>query len=458
MTCQIDGDFDYIFVKVQNVVSYAIAVDGTSHGTRTLPASVSIPNAYPAIPDVSIVRHGYQHDLYKLTNSLSGQTLTLMFTGNNIRVNEVFVLKLLTQIKQMEQVAHAKVDRDSIQEDNYVGYAETEIITGADRLRWVSDLNIEFPYQDENYEPFLDLIEDNDEIVFAQEPARKPHRVYRGIFPLNQYEAPYLCAGAKDGGNSVRFQIAESRAVGDLWYSLPTFNTNESGDGLMFFRNCKHLGENGAVDDNDYVTFSQEATYTLNVDGVSHVFLKATGVTSYQVQTLVGNVWTTQETVTPTQKAYRGWEHSLTKLTNRLTADQVRLVLAGSSITVCEIMALDRAGEILTESQTVSGKVARKQVVHESGTGGLQRTSVTGAQRMKWQVRCEASFGALDAFVSEDFIDWANLNPNFVFGYTPNDTPWRCYPATWGSKELSGRFLTKVLQQGDFVGFRVIER
>ena len=47
------------------------------------------------------------------------------------------------------------------------------------------------------------------------------------------------------------------------------------------------------------------------------------------------------------QKAYRGYDNSLTKLTTRLVADQVRLVFTGTNIEIYEVMCLDRGGEIL---------------------------------------------------------------------------------------------------------------
>ena len=387
-----------------------------------------------------------------------GDSLTIDFTGTNIRVNEVRVLRKLIEMTQLAEVAHTKVDVEAELTLDWTGYAETDIFMGEDRLRWQSTVSLDFPYKDTNFEPFIDLIEDNDEIVFAQEPDRKPHRVYEAVFPQDRYDAPYVCEGGH-GGNVVSFEIAESRPVSSLWYDLAKFNPSSSGEGLMFFRNCAHLGENGAVDDNDYTTFSTDTTYTLDVDGVSHLFVKATGtLTGIAVQTLVSNTWTTQETITPVQKAYRGFSHSLTQLTTRRTEDQIRLVFTGSDVKIYELMALDVAGEILTDVGSPLGKQARRQVVRHLATGALQRTRSSRRGRLKWFSEIRATFGVQDDFDVEDCLDWINANPNFVFAYKPNETPHRCYPATWQDAQFQQAFVTKILQAGDFLQMNVIER
>ena len=135
------------------------------------------------------------------------------------------------------------------------------------------------------------MIEDHAEagIVVAQEPERLPWRTYQAIFSNLSHAAPYL-SSVRPAGNTVQFVIDESREAGPLWYEMDTFNSNDSGDGLMFFKPCPHLFENGAVDDNDYKTFSTQTTHTFDVEATSHVFVKSTGVASYQVQTSVSNV------------------------------------------------------------------------------------------------------------------------------------------------------------------------
>lgn len=456
VTCVLtNAPWDHIFLMMSGVTSYIVSVDGAALPARTVPANL---NNVSELGDVSISRHGWQFDLWKLDTQQQGTSLSITFTGSNVRVAEVMVLKQIASIEKLEQITHAKVDTDSETVESYLGEVRNKVVTGADALRWVSNYTIEFTHDDENWEKFADMIEDNIEgVVWADEPDRKPWRVYRAIFSEDRYDAPYLSEW-KPGGNQLSFVVKEDRSVSAAWFTLDTFNTNSTGDGVMFFRECEHLGENGAVDDRDPDTFSTDTTHTFDVDDVSHVYVAGTGITSFAVQTLVSNTWTTQETITPTQKTYRDWDHSLSELTTRLTASQVRLVFTGSSLKISEILCLDRAGEILSDQQALLSKVFRKAVTHEKQRGGYVRTTVPGAERMKWMLQMNNTFGHLDTFDSEDFMDWLTLHRNFVVAYMPNDYPWRIFAATTQSRRFENVFLTRVLQQGDAVACGVIER
>lgn len=457
VTCVLDGSaWNHIYLMMSGVTSYRVFVDGTALPVRTVPAHLT---AIPELGNVPIARHGWQHDLWKLDTPQQGNSLSIAFTGSNVRVAEVMVLKELAIVEKLEDVSHAKVDTDSDTTQDYKGGVLNRPRTGADALRWVSNYELEFTHDDANWETFCDLIEDNlEEIVWAQAPEWKPWRLYRAIFSQDRYDAPYISEW-KPGGNRLRFEVKENRPVSAAWFSLEHFNTNETGDGVMFFRDCAHLGQNGAVDDGDPDTLSTSATHTLNTGGgLSHIYLKTTGVTFVIVQTLVSNIWTTQTSFTPTRKTYRGWDHSLSKLTNRLTADSVRLLFVGSNIRINEIMCLDRAGEILTDQQALLSKVFRKAVTHEKQRGGFVRTTVPGAERMKWMLQMNNTFGHLDTFDAEDFMDWLSLHGNFVISYMPNLYPWRTFATTTQTRRFENVFLTRILQGGDSVSIGVIER
>ena len=448
--------FDTLFLKMMNVTSYIVEVEGVALPARTVPTHLT---GVPELGNVSILRHGYQQDLYELSTAQTGSTVEITFTGSNIRISEVWVLKQIAVLQKLNKIAHSQIDRDSESQSNLYGYDETEVITGFDRLRWRSEVELEFTHTDENHEVFLDMIEDHAEegITVAQEPGRLPWRTYRAIFSKLSHAAPYLCS-VRPAGNTVQFVIDETREAGPLWYSMDTFNSNDSGDGLMFFKPCVHLFQNGAVDDNDYKTFSTHTTHTFDVEAVSHIFVKSTGVTSYQVQTRVSNAWVTQETITPVQKAYRGYDNSLTQLTTRLVADQVRLVFTGTNIEIYEVMCLDRGGEILTDTQSLLSKTDRTGIIHEGQGGSLERSRVRQSQRMKWGIQVNATFGHFDDFVVDDVLDWINAYPNFVFSYLPNDFPWRTFPATWTDTQFQQAFLTTILQNGDYLQMNVKER
>ena len=448
--------FDALFFKMMNVTSYIVEVDGVALPARTVPQHLT---GVSELGDVSILRHGYQQDLYELSTAQSGSTVEITFTGSNIRISEVWVLKQIAVLQKLKGIAHSQIDRDSESQSNLYGYEETEVITGLDRLRWRSEVELEFTHTDANYEVFLDMIEDHAEagIVVAQEPRRLPWRTYQAIFSKLSHAAPYL-SSVRPAGNTVQFVMDETREAGPLWYSMDTFNSNDSGDGLMFFKPCPHLFQNGAVDDNDYKTSSTQTTHTFDVEAVSHIFVKAKGVTGYAVQTRVSNAWVTQQTITPAQKTYRGYDNSLTQLTTRLEVDQVRLVFTGTNIEIYEVMCLDRGGEILTDTQSLLSKTDRTGIIHEGQGGGLERSRVRASQRMKWGIQVNATFGHFDDFVVDDVLDWINAYPNFVFSYLPNDFPWRTFPATWTDTQFQQAFLTTILQNGDYLQMNVKER
>ena len=448
--------FDALFLKMMNVTSYIVEVDGVAMPARTVPQNLT---GVTELGNVSILRHDYQQDLYELSTAQSGSTVEITFTGSNIRVSEVWVLKKIAALQKLKGIAHSQIDRDSVAQNNLYGYDETDVITGLDRLRWRSEVELEFTHTDENYEVFLDMIEDHAEegIVVAQEPRRLPWRTYQAIFSKLSHAAPYL-SSVRPAGNTVQFVIDETREAGPLWYAMDTFNSNDSGDGLMFFKPCVHLFENGAVDDNDYKTHSTQTTHTFDVEAVSHIFVKSTGVTSYQIQTYVSGTWVTQETITPVQKTYRGYDNSLTQLATRLVADQVRLVFTGTNIKIYEGMCLDRGGEILTDTQSLLSKTDRTGIIHEGQGGVLERSRVRQSQRMKWGIQVNATFGHFDDFVVDDVLDWINAYPNFVFSYLPNEFPWRTFPATWTDTQFQQAFLTTILQNGDYLQMNVKER
>ena len=93
VTIEIDKDgvaqaFDALFLKMMNVTSYIIEVDGTALPARTVPQNLT---GVTELGNVSILRHGYQQDLYELSTAQSGSTVEITFTGSNIRVSEVWV-------------------------------------------------------------------------------------------------------------------------------------------------------------------------------------------------------------------------------------------------------------------------------------------------------------------------------------------------------------------------------
>lgn len=466
ITCQIGGQpFDYIFVKGSGITGYSLTLDGTPIGTRVIPATTTLPEG--GNPQ-SIVRHGDSHDLWELPAEQSGMSLVFSFTGSNIKISEVMVLKKGMTIdiysRATKDTFHGKTDDDSVLQTTIHGESYIQEMTGNDKMRWVSEMELEFLPDTETFEQMLDWIEQNRNCVFAQEYNRFPWRVYEAVFMKNRYDAPYLC-DILPAGNSVKFVINENREVDTRDSVIPAFNTRTMGGNLMFFKDCVHLGRTGVFDDNDYQTAAVATDIEIDLRDdtgaatrISHVFLKCKNLTSFTIQRFSGGSWVDIETITPTQKGYGGYQHSLSELSSPTTQDRVRLRLyGGTSVAVCEVLLLDLAGVIKNYTEILPIKNKRTGSVQEGSRGGLTYEDVPSAERMKWEYDITAVFGHLNSDKFEDFLDWVDDNPNYVFSQGL-DHPWRTFPATWGENKYQARYLTKVVTQGTRVAFKVWER
>ena len=468
-----DTEFDHIRVMCSGVDSYNLSVDGTAEGTRTLPTEIQVTGAEPAIDDISITRDGWQHDLLALETALTGSSVSLTFTGTDVKINEVLILKKSTVANQnYTRLSHAKTDINSNLDRVQSGEVSRAFSTRGDRLRWRSNLALEFVAADEDPEAFLSWIAENPDIVVAHDPQLYPWRTYKAKWLENRYNVPYLSKVVEDGV-SVPFQIQENRPIGAQLAvdRKESFNTEDSKDLYLFFNHCQHLlpgrvtTPSGSVErkasDNRFRTYSTETTLIFDVSRntestkVSHIWLKATGVTSYDVQTLVSNTWTTQETITPTQTNYASWDNSLEKLTTAITDTSVRLVFSGSSIKISEVMLLQLAGGLDAMQEITPVKMDRSSTQSDSESGEIQSRPL-GSDRLKWEFDFAAVFTGLH--ISEDFIDWADANPNFTFAERPESKPWCVYPATFLNDAFNITLLSDTIQIGEVVDFQTGER
>ena len=480
ITCDIRDDasnaqaFETIFVKGSGIDSYAVAVDGSNLGTRTVPDAIQVEDAYPEIDDISITRDGWQHDMIEISEQ-TGSSVVLTFSGTNIRINEVLILrKSVILNSNYAKLSHAKVDISSNIEESETGDETREIIVGRDRLRWMSSCALEFTFEDDNYEVFLDWIEDNPNPVVAQNPELYPWRVYKAVFPDMQHNAPYI-SSVIEVGNLVEFRLLENRRIGESDLILKrTFNSEDSPGKYLFFNDCVHLDNDrvtkidGSIDynasDNDLQTYSSETPLEFDISEgsdatkVTHIWMKSTGVTAYEIQTLVGNTWTTQETLTPTRSAYRGYDNSLEKLTTAITATSMRLAFTGSSVKIFEVMLLEHAGGLVTLSNVLPKKSDRTSVVQQTQDGEIERVETELSSRFKWQLDFSAAFGHNNTHKLEDFLDWINSNPNFTFAERPEVNPWRVYPAGFLNSGFNASFITQTVQIGELVQCQLSER
>ena len=238
-----DTEFDHIRVMCSGVDSYNLSVDGAAQGTQTLPTEIQVTGAEPAIDDVSITRDGWQHDLLALETALSGSSATLTFTGTDVKINEVLILKKSTAANQnYTQLSHAKTDINSSVDQVQSGEVSRAFSTRGDRLRWRSNVALEFVDADEDAEAFLSWIDEHSDIVVAHDPQLYPWRTYKAKWLENRYNVPYLSKVVEDGV-SVPFQIQENRPIGAQLAvdRKETFNSEDSKDRYLFFNHCQHL-------------------------------------------------------------------------------------------------------------------------------------------------------------------------------------------------------------------------
>ena len=469
------SDFDHIFVRCSGATSYTIFLDNASQGTRVLPSTIQVTDAFPDVDDVAILRAGWQHDLLALRDELSGSSIRLVFTGSNIRISEILILKKSTVENQnYSKLSHSKVDINSTLDKTLFGEYSRSPRSRGNRLRWKTGCQLEFTPEEGDIEVFLDWINRNSDIVAAHDPQLYPWRVYRGKFLDSQYSVPYITKIIEQG-NAVTFNIQENRPIGSK--AMPelkeSFNTEDAQDRYLFFNECIHLNNDrittstGVIEnrvcDNNFKTYAAETTLIFDIANnaestkLTHIWLKSSGVTSYAVQTRVSNVWTTQETITLTQKSYDSWDNGLEKLTTAITATSIRLVFTGTDIKISEIMLLEHAGGLVSMRELVPAKMDRNAVTSESKIGQIQNRTLA-ADRFKWQLDFYAAFAQGNIHHLEDFVDWADSNPNFVFAERPESKPWRVYPASFLNDEFNIELIDDTIQIGEFLKFQVGER
>ena len=468
-----DTEFDYIFIRCSGVASYNLSVDGIDQGTRTLLTEIQVTDAEPVIDNVSITRNGWQHDLLAFETVLSGSSAILTFTGTDIKVNEVLILKKsIIENQNYTSLTHSKVDINSELNSIQSGEISRAFSTRGDRLRWRSNFVLEFISDNEDFEAFLSWIAENLDIVVAHDPQLYPWRVYKAKFLESRYNVPYM-SKVIEAGSLVPFQVQENRPIGTQLAvnRKESFNIEDSKNRYLFFNHCQHLlpgrvtTSSGSIErkasDNKFKTFSTQTTLIFDISKndesteVTHIWLKATGVTFYEVQTQVSNTWTTQETVTPTQTNYSSWNNSLEKLASAITDTSVRLVFSGSSIKISEIMLLHHAGGLNLMQEINPVKVDRNSIQSNSESGEIRSRSL-GSDRLKWELEFNTVFTELHA--SEDFIDWADANPNFTFAERPESKSWCVYPSTFLNDAFNITLLSDTIQIGEVVDFQIGER
>ena len=212
--------FTDIFVKCTGVTDLEAAFTNpaniTSPKTRTLPATVTNDSG----DSVETTVDGYQHDLHSLWTDESAakpeaKSVTLTFTGTNVRIYEVMLLNRLLTLDSdggFSRIEYDSVDLGGVAPDLRGRLSYVPPI-GGERDKWLCRLTALSYRSDTERDKIADalirFIRKHKNFVFAPEPNRYPERIFPAVWPDATTQIRYL-ARWKGGGRSVSFAVREA--------------------------------------------------------------------------------------------------------------------------------------------------------------------------------------------------------------------------------------------------------
>ena len=232
------------------------------------------------------------------------------------------------------------------------------------------------------------------------------------------------------------------------------------------------------MSDNKYTTFSTETDVdidTSDADGnatrIDTLALKLKNVDSYSFTPTGGSGSGFSNRAIPTKYTTRdgrtqsavvnGFQHDIYFLPTHVTATEVRLQFSGTNIEVYAAMLLETVIEIPDgEFVEVSPrKVDRAGRIHELPNGDVDRGSVLGAERWKWETdyRLKVTRRTSQTSVAAVLRMLAD-NTDIVFMQEPSRYPDRWYPAAQTRLSKPTPLRTRQKQDGYTVPFEVAEQ
>ena len=231
--------------------------------------------------------------------------------------------------------------------------------------------------------------------------------------------------------------------------------------------------------DNNYETYSTAADVMINTadaDGnpttIQFIALKTKGVERYSFEPLGGTGSGFSNREMPTRfvaiggedipTVVNGYQHELYPLPEPVTATSVRMQFHGTDIEIYAVMLLELIVEIRDREflDILPDKVDRTGRIIEFPDGGVDRGTVIGAERWKWEteyilkVRPEGTTFDAASKVQKFIGD----NPNIVHAQEPARYPDRIYHAIQAKTEISEEQQGKYKESGVIVPFTVSER
>ena len=136
---------------------------------------------------------GWYHSLTELTTPVTETRLRLVLSGSSVRVSEVMLLEIGGEVKHFIELVPMQKNRTGRVLPNTRGGLAVDNVIGAERVKqaWrtepvFGDLNTD------DAEDFLDWIDDNPNIVFAQDVEEAPWRVFPATWGRDVHEIRYL--------------------------------------------------------------------------------------------------------------------------------------------------------------------------------------------------------------------------------------------------------------------------
>lgn len=213
-------EFTDIFIKCSGIGSYTAAFTNpeniTSPAARTLPETVTNDSK----DSVPITVDGFQNDLHNLwtdesTAKPKAKSITLTFTGSNIRIYNVLVLDRLLSLNA--NGGFSRIEYDSLEIGSYEtdlrGHRSYVPALGGTRDKWLVNLTLDSRRtatgRDTIADELLFFMRRYKHFVFAPEYHRYPDRVFPAGWGDAQTAIRYVSRW-KGGGRRVSFSVRES--------------------------------------------------------------------------------------------------------------------------------------------------------------------------------------------------------------------------------------------------------
>ena len=240
---------------------------------------------------------------------------------------------------------------------------------------------------------------------------------------------------------------------------------------------------NRTIADNNYETFSDSTDYAFITHGIlpadrmdiTHVFLKGSGITSYELSVPSGHGTGTTVTRTlpttvnnlegrPVSITVDGFQNDLFKIVdsggtdNPFSATKVEIDITGTDVKVYEVMLLNLEYELQVGRdyfQINPSKVSRKAGLHENTSGGITRYSASNGSRDKWQIAYGVRFN--QAYGYNNLLKFGEEHDNFCFAQEYTRYPDRVFPAVFSNFVWNITDKTDIIEHSMEVFFEIFE-